>query len=128
MSSRLVNLKAKESFNKDISIFKQITLNNNYNFNCIDKLLYKIINKSRKSSAYLQITHNRSINDKYYIFISCIGPLSYKLSSILKSYFNVAFTTVHPMKNQLLNNKDNIDLLLKKGVYTLVLCTLTCDD
>ena len=115
---RLINTPLSEqNFNKELNIIKQISVNNGYNPNMIDKILtQKQFNKA------ISLVYPRNNYNKINTFrtITYTGKLSNKVKKHYKKHnINIAFRTTNTLGKLIKNNKAKTKKEQKSGVYQL---------
>lgn len=111
---------SKDNYNKELRTIYQIAVTNGYDEKMVDNL---IIKKQRKVVRSLLYAHPPDKINKYVSSLTYIGPLSYKISNILRKHgVHVAFRTNQTVR-RLCNGKDRLENSKKSGVYSLV-----CDE
>lgn len=108
---------SKLDFNLEVNTIKKIAVNNGYNPNIINKLIKNKEIKNVINKVFPQVT---TWEEKIYVSIPYIGPVSKKIGEIFKKYnMQVAYKTNITLQTLLPSSKSPIPLLEKSGIYQL---------
>lgn len=111
---------SRDAFNKELTIIKEIAINNGFPLSSINKIYFKFLNKFKFS---YNVIHAKQTLNKYRC-VSFFGNISLQLAKFFKGFnISIAFRTVNTLKKHLVNTKDRVDQFSKSGVYSLF-----CDD
>lgn len=117
---RLFNIPMNNSsFNKELSFISQLARNNDYPLHIINKIYFRFLNKHINKNLLPTVVTNKPI---HYISLPYFGSISYSVKNTILKYNNnihVSFKTHNNLKSYIVNNKDDIDVLQKSGVYKL---------
>ncbi|XP_050511970.1 uncharacterized protein LOC126888016 [Diabrotica virgifera virgifera] len=118
---RLLNIPmSKDNYNNEVSILKQLAVNNGYSPLIIDNIIRKKLLKIRLNQAFHTDEHNTK--NCIYRSISYLGPISDKVSSVISNKvenLKISFKTKNTIKSLFSKTKDKIDKLNKSGIYKL---------
>lgn len=117
MIHRLINIPLPPAeFKKELSIIKQIAINNGYDYKMVNDILNKKHYKTALSEIY---PHTKDIKNKF-CSITYFGNTSIKVKNCLKKQdCIVAFRTNNNLSKHILNNKPTQNKMKQSGVYEL---------
>ena len=100
---------SRKSFMGELAIIKQIALINNFDVSIVDTILTKINNRRTQSSVFIREHIAVTPDSAVYRSLTFIGPISYRISNLFRSYCRIAFRSSNSVELLFVNNKDKVD-------------------
>lgn len=105
-------------YQNKFNIIKQIASNNSYNPNIINSFIQKIKNKKELNAAYPKIDSIAHFVSLPFLNDNIPNKISGCITSNIDN-IKISFKTNHNLNRYLVNTKDKVDKLSKRGIYRL---------